>query len=275
MIDALPARHLTHPRDRYIGPTSTQKGFSMESNPSPELAARIDALKSRIESMAARAERRSWATLAVAGVIVIGMFAYLRYLHGVLDQFADPQVLVEFASSAVEPQLDAELNALGENLASRAPEAIEAMEKILLESPPTLASEGRRFLVSKLDSQVTELETRAYELIQGMLSTAFDAAAEKGIDLNDPTQVKKLIEEAMPLVREELAVKVNDLYRGYAAGSDSVGEFVDRLATASDLSPLEKEQREVLITGLALMRKLEVDPSQGPLQGVLGDLLAE
>lgn len=247
----------------------------MESNPSPELAAGINALASRIELMAARAERRSWITLAVAGAIVLGMFGYLWSLHGVIEQFADPQVLVELASSAVEPQLDAELNSLGENLVARAPEAIAAVEKIVLEAPPTMASEGRRFLVTTFDSQLTELENQGYALIQDMLSTAFNKAIEKGIDLNDPAQVSKLLDDAMPVVRTEFAVKVEELYRGYAAGSDSVGEFVDRLANASDLSPLEKEQREVLITGLALIRKLDVDPSQSPLQGALNDLLPD
>jgi hypothetical protein len=247
----------------------------MESNASPELAARIDALASRIESMAARAERRSWMTLAVAGFVLLGMFAYLRYLSTTVEQFADPKVVVELASSAVEPQLDAELNSLGENLAAQAPETIAMVEKMVLQSPPQLVAEGRRFLVSTFDAQLSELEKQGYGSIQGMLSTAFTQAAEKGVDLNDPAQVDKLVDDAIPLVRKELTAKVNELYREYAAGSDSVGEFVDRLATASDLSPLEKEQREVLIAGLALIQKLEADPSRSPLQGILDGKLPQ
>jgi hypothetical protein len=247
----------------------------MESNPSPELAARVDALASRIESMAARAERRSWTTLAVVGVLVLGMLAYLRYLHGTIEQFADPPVLVELASSAVEPQLDAELNTLGENLTAQAPEAIAAVEKMVLDSPPQLVAEGRRMLVSTFDSQLAELEKQGQQSIQGMLATAFQQAAEQGIDLNDPAQVDRLVDDAIPLVRKELTAKVRELYQEYADGSASIGEFIDRLATANDLSPLEKQQREVLITGLALIQKLEADPARSPLQGVLDGKLPE
>jgi hypothetical protein len=247
----------------------------MESNPSPQLAARVDAVASRIESMAARAERRSWTTLAVVGVLVLGMLAYLRYLHSTIEQFADPPVLVELASSAVEPQLDAELNTLGENLTAQAPEAIAAVEKMVLDSPPQLVAEGRRMLVSTFDTQLAQLESQGYESIQGMLSTAFQQAAEKGIDLNDPAQVDKLVDDAIPLVRKELTAKVRELYQQYADGSASVGEFIERLAKANDLSPLEKQQREVLITGLALIQKLEADPSRSPLQGVLDGKLPE
>lgn len=247
----------------------------MESNASPELVARIDALANRIETMAARAERRSWTTLAIVGVLLIGMLAYLRYLHSTIEQFADPQVMVELASSAIEPQLDAQLNDLGENLAAQAPEAIAAVEKMVLDSPPQLVAEGRRFLVSTFDSQLGELETKGYGAIQGMLTTAFNEAAEKGVDLNDPAQVDKLVDDAIPVVRKELKGKVMELYQEYAAGSDSVGEFINRLATASDLSPLEKEQREVLITGLALIQKLEADPSRSPLQGILDGKLPQ
>lgn len=241
----------------------------MESNGSPELAARIDALAGRIESMAARAERRSWVTLAVAGVVLLGMLAYLRYLHSTVEQFADPQVVVELASSAVEPQLDAQLDELGENLAAQAPETIAMVEKMVLDSPPQLVAEGRRFLVSTFDTQLADLEKQGYGLIQGTLSTALTKAIESGVNLNDPAQVDKLVDDAIPLVRGELTAKVKELYQEYAAGSASLSEFINRLAKASDLSPLEKEQREVLITGLALIQKLESDPSRSPLQGVL------
>jgi hypothetical protein len=247
----------------------------MESHASPEVSARIDALASRLESMATRADRRSWMTLAIAGVVLLGMLAYLRYLHNTIEQFADPKVVVELASSAVEPQLDAELSGLGETLTAQAPETIAMVEKMVLQSPPQLVAEGRRFLLSTFDTQLTELEKQGYGSIQGMLSTAFTKAAEKGIDLNDPAQVDKLVDDAIPLVRKELTAKVNELYREYAAGADSVGQFVDRLATARDLSPLEREQREVLITGLALIQKLEADPSRSPLQGILDGKLPE
>jgi hypothetical protein len=247
----------------------------MESDPSPELVARVDALSSRVESMAARAERRLWTTLAVVGVVLLGMLGYLRYLHATIEQFADPPVLVELASSAVEPQLDAELNALGKNLTAQAPEAIAAVEKMVLDSPPQLVAEGRRMLVSTFDSQLAELEKQSHDSIQGMLSTAFQRAAEKGVDLNDPAQIDSLVDDAIPLVRRELTAKVRELYQEYTDGSASVGEFIDRLATASDLSTLEKQQREVLITGLALIQKLEADPSRRPLQGVLEGALPE
>jgi hypothetical protein len=197
------------------------------------------------------------------------MLAYLRYLHSTVEQFADPQVVVELASSAVEPQLDAQLDELGENLAAQAPETIAMVEKMVLDSPPQLVAEGRRFLVSTFDTQLADLEKQGYGLIQGALSTALTTAVESGVNLNDPAQIDKLVDDAIPLVRKELTAKVKELYEEYAAGSASLGEFINRLAKASDLSPLEKEQREVLITGLALIQKLESDPSRSPLQGVL------
>jgi hypothetical protein len=146
---------------------------------------------------------------------------------------------------------------------------------MVLDSPPQLVAEGRRMLVSTFDTQLAQLESQGYESIQGMLSTAFQQAAEKGIDLNDPAQVDKLVDDAIPLVRKELTAKVRELYQQYADGSASVGEFIERLAKANDLSPLEKQQREVLITGLALIQKLEADPSRSPLQGVLDGKLPE
>ena len=164
-------------------------------------------------------------------------------------------------------------SSLGENLIAQTPAMITEVEKVVLESPPAIVAEGQRLLLQTFEKQLLELEARADQLIQGMLSTALKQASDQGLDLNSPDAVNALVDDAIALVRKELKTKIDDLYVEYSDGAHSVSEFIDRLASASDLSPIEKEQREVLITSLALLQKLESDPSRSPLQGIIkGDL---
>jgi hypothetical protein len=233
------------------------------------LAARIESLGVRLDALASRAESRKWITIVAGGAVVIGMLGYLRYLHSTIAQFADPNVLVELAAANTEPRLDAEISSLGENLVAQAPEVITMAEKAVLESPPQLAGEARRFLATHFDGQISRLEGDVYESLRGLLSVALSRAVEKGVNLADPAQVNALVEQAIPLVRSELKGKVLALYDEYASGAESIGGFVERLASSPDLSPVEKQQREILLTGLTIIQKMESDPSRRPLHGIL------
>lgn len=233
------------------------------------IASRVESLEARLNALASRAETRKWITIAAGGAILLGMVGYLRYLHSTISQFADPNVLIELAASNAEPRLDAEIDSLGENIVAQAPEVIEMAEKVVLDSPPQLAGEARRFLASNFDDQLSSLETKVYEALRVILTAAVSKAVEKGVNLADPAQVDALFEQSIPLVRNELKGKVVELYDEYASGAESIGKYVERLAAAADLTPVEQQQREILLTGLAIIQKMESDPSRSPLQGVL------
>lgn len=241
----------------------------MASHNPPKQANTLADLSTRVAVMSKKAEQRSWITVGFAAVLVGGVFIYLQFLKNTIDEFAEVDTVVELVASTAEPQIHAELDSLGENLIAQTPAMITEVEKIILESPPAIVAEGQRLLLQTLEAQLLELEASANQLIQVMLSTALKQATDQGLDLTSPDAVNALVDDAITLLRKELKKKIDDLYVEYSDGADSVSEFMDRLASASDLSPIEKEQREVLITSLALIQKLEADPSRSPLQGII------
>jgi hypothetical protein len=73
-------------------------------------------------------------------------------------------------------------------------------------------------------------------------------------------------------MRDALKKAVDELYGEYSAGADSLGSYIEQLAVAGDgkqLTPLQQSQREILLTGLALIKKIESDPKRAPLQKAL------
>lgn len=233
------------------------------------LANTISSLARRVDAAAATAGQRRWITAAILGCLLLAAAGYLRYLYRTITEFAEPNVLVELAASQIEPQLGSELDRVDVLLKNEAPGLMSQAEKMILDAPPQLAEEANRYLASQFDGHLSKLESQAYDLISGMLQEAIARSKDKGIDLNDKRQIDALVDESMPLVRKELRKVIAQLYAEYAASADGIGTFINRLTSATDLTPLEKHQREVLISGLALIKKIEADPSRAPLQGLI------
>lgn len=229
----------------------------------------VSSLASCVEKAATLAHQRRRIALVVLGCLLLAAAGYLRYLYRTITEFAEPNVLVELAAAQVEPQLNGEIDRLDEVLKAEAPGLMSQAEKLVLDAPPQIAQEANRYLASQFDEHIGKLEAQSYDLVSGMLKEAIERAKDKGIDVNDSKQVDKLIEESMPLVRDELRKVIARVYAEYAAGADGIGSFIERLTSAKNLTPLEKHQREVLLTGLALIKKMEADPSRAPLQGVI------
>ena len=59
----------------------------------------------------------------------------------------------------------------------------------------------------------------------------------------------------------------------FKTGTNEVSAYISRLSTDQNLTDHEKAHREILISGIALIRKMENDPSRSPIGGILqGDL---
>ena len=120
--------------------------------------------------------------------------------------------------------------------------------------------------------QLKSLESQTYDVVSKTLETAISKAEEDGVDLTDEKQLNALVDSAAPTMRETLKKAIDELYAEYTEGADSVGSSIEEL-TAPDkekqLTPLQQSQREILLTGLAIIQRMESDPSRAPLQGVL------
>ena len=162
---------------------------------------------------------------------------------------------------------------VGERLVAEAPAVLDQAEKMVLESPPKLVGGARDYLASQFDGHLAGLEERVYELVSAMLKESLDRAKAEGIDLDDDKQVDALVDQAAPFLRAELAKAVDEIYAEYRKQADGIGSVVDRLTSGEALDAGEERRKEILVSGLAIIRKLEADPSRAPVQGVIrGDV---
>ncbi len=235
----------------------------------PSLQTSVSSLTRCVHKAAASASQRRWIASIVMGCLLLVAAMYLSYLYRTIFEFAEPNVIVELAAAQAEPQINAEIDQLDAVLIAKAPRLVSQAEKLVLDAPPKVAHEARRYLASKFDEHIGKLEEQSYELVSQMLKEAIQRSKDEGVDLNDSRQVDKLLDESVPLIQDELRKVIARLYAEYADSADSITAFIERLTTATDLTPLETHQREVLLTGLALIKKMEADPTRAPLQGIL------
>lgn len=238
-----------------------------------DLAAAVAALKRRLDTTAAGAGQRRLVTGLAIAALLAGVGAYLNYLHSTVKKFAEPDVIVELAAASLEPRLDEEVGKLGQRLVAEAPTVMDHAEKALLDAPPQIVSGARDLLAQQFDGQIKGLEEKVYTLVSGMLQESLARARREGINLDDDAQLDALVDASAPQIRAELKKAVDELYVEYRQAADGIGRLVDRLTSGEPLDAAEQRQKEILVTGLAIIRKLENDPARAPVQGVIrGDV---
>jgi len=250
-------------------PLVNTMAFSANDSGRASLEASVRSLATRVEVLADAAQRRQWITGLVLGGLLLGMGGYLAWLYRTVTEFADPEVIVELASSQIEPRIDEQVGSVSEQLRAQAPALLDQAEKAVLDAPPQMSREAQRYLVSQFETHIKTLEEQTYDLVSGMLKESLARAKAEGIDLENDDQVDKLVKEAAPLAREEFRRVIRKVHGEYAEGADNIASYIDRLTSGAPLSALEERQRDVLVTGLSLIEKLESDPSRAPVRNLL------
>jgi hypothetical protein len=241
-------------------------------NVSPALESKIMKLHSRMEETVVQGRRRLLTTAVVMGGLLLAASGYLWFLYSKIAEFADARTVIELAAAQVEPQLNVEASRFGDTLEAQAPVVLDQAEKAVLAAPPQIAREVQNYASTFVDKQLSSLEAQAYDVVSKTLDGAMVKAREEGIDLSDEKQLDALIDSAAPTMRDALKKAVDDLYREYTAGADSLGAYIEQLAAAdadTQLTPLQQSQRAILLTGLALIKRIEADPKRAPLQKAL------
>ena len=243
-----------------------------DSTMTPALESKIMKLHSRMEQTVADGRRRQLTTALAMGGLLLAASGYLWWLSSKISEFADASTVVELASAQIEPQLELEAARFGDTLKAQAPSVIDQAEKAVLAAPPQLAREAENYCTTFVDKQLDSLESQVYEVASKTLEGSISKAREEGIDLSDEKQLSALIDAAAPTMRDTLKKAIDELYREYTAGADKVGSYIEELVSAggdASLSPLQQSHRELLLTGLALIKKIESDPQRAPLQKIL------
>lgn len=240
-----------------------------EIRPEHGLYRELAGLTARLDDAAAAATRRKWLTALVLGAMLAGVSGYLAWLHGTIREFAEPNTLVELAATLIEPRVEEEVGRVRERLVAEAPSVLDQAESFVLDAPPKIVGGAGDYLAARFDEHLSALEEKVYAIVSGMLSEALDRARSGGIDLENDAQVDALVDQAAPLMRAELKKAVDEIYEEYRRSADGIGTMIDRLTGGEALDAAEQRQREILVTGLALIRKLEADPSRAPVQGVI------
>jgi len=238
----------------------------------PALESKIMKLHSRMEQTVAQGRQRQLMTALAMGALLLAGAGYLRYLYSKVAEFAEASTLVELAAAQIEPHLNAEASRFGETLAAQAPTVLDQAEKVVLAAPPQVAREVENYAASFVDKHLVSLESQVYDVVSRTLRDSIVKAREQGVDVSDPRQLDALIDSAGPLMRDTFKKAIDELYAEYTQGADNLTSFVSKLVAAGDggdLTQLEKSQREILLTGLALIKKIESDPTRAPLRKMI------
>jgi len=235
------------------------------------LESKLVRLEQRMEETLAHSKQRQFLTTLALAAILLGAISYLWWLSSTIAEFADANTVVELASAQIQPHLDAEAARFGETLEAQAPAVMDQVEKAILAAPPQIAREAESYTVSLLKEHLASLERQTYEVASSTLTNTLVKAHDEGIDLTDDKQLDALVDSVAPTMRAELEKAVDTLHAEYANGAADVAATIEELTAdgGEKLDATRRSHRELLLTGLALIKKMEADPKRAPLQNIL------
>ena len=234
---------------------------------------RLKALENRLAKNAAKAKSRLTLTVVVMACLLVGVFFYLRFLSTTITTAAEAPTLVQLIADQVEPRLQEAPAKLTESLKAQAPMVVDRGEKLILDALPEVLDQADSFLVSFFEKEFQEIEKKAYDVIQEGFKDVVDQAKEKKIDLAKEGELEAAVGKIAPNLRKMIEKIIEENIKEFESGTNEISAYVSRLSANQGLTDHEKAHREILISGLALIKKMEQDPTRSPIKGVLrGDL---
>jgi len=242
----------------------------------PDLATvenRLQALENRLTKNAATAKSRLTLTVVVMACLLVAVFFYLRFLSTTITAAAEAPTLVQLIADQVEPRLQEAPAKLTESLKDQAPMVVDRGEKLILDALPEVLDQADSFLVSFFEKEFQEIEKKAYDVIHEGFKDVVAQAKEKKIDLAKEGELEAAVGKIAPNLRKMIETIIEENIKEFESGTNEISAYVSRLSTNEGLTDHEKAHREIMISGLALIKKMEQDPSRSPIKGVLrGDL---
>ena len=242
----------------------------------PDLATvenHLQALENRVTKNAARAKSRLTLTVLVMACLLVGVFFYLRFLSTTITAAAEAPTLVQLIADQVEPRLQEAPEKLTESLKAQAPMVVDRGEKMILDALPEVLDQADSFLVSFFEKEFQEIEKKAYDVIHEGFKDVVAQAKDKKIDLAKEGELEAAVSKIAPNLRKMIEIIIEENVKQFESGTNEISAYVSRLSTNEGLTDHEKAHREIMISGLALIKKMEQDPSRSPIKGVLrGDL---
>ena len=237
---------------------------------------RLRALEDRVGKTASKAKSRFMLTVLVMACLLVGVGIYLRFLSTTIASVAEAPTLVQLVADQVEPRLQQAPARLTESLEAQAPMVVKKSEKIILDAVPEVLDQADSFIVSFFEKEFEEIEKKAYDVIHEGFNDVITQAKEKKIDLAREGELEAAVGKIAPNLRKMIEIIIEENLKEFESGTNEISAYVSRLSANEGLTDHEKAHREIIISGIALIKKMENDPSRAPIKGLLrGDLPAE
>ncbi len=237
---------------------------------------RLQSLENRVAKNAAKAKSRLTLTVVVMACLLVGVFFYLRFLSITIATAAEAPILVQLIADQVEPRLQQAPAKLTESLKAQAPMVVDRSEKMILDALPEVLDQADSFLASFFDQEFQEIENKAYDVIHEGFRDVIAQAKEKKLDLTKEGELEAAAGKIAPNLRKMIETIIEENMKEFESGTNEISAYVSRLSTNEGLTDHEIAHREIMISGLALIKKMEQDPSRAPIKGVLrGDVPVE
>lgn len=223
--------------------------------------ARMAALRMDLEAALASATRRTTTMRVVLIIIILAMIGYFTFIYKQLAT-VDAELVAGYAEAKINERLEDGAAQLTANIKNRAPELIAELEERAMSAPQLLSRQLRQLLLVKIDEAAPQLEQ---DVVEG-LTAVIDQVAIHGDHASGPVDEEQFTAFQIQVADEyfkQISELIKQAHQTYVDGSAPIWGYLERLATAEDLSARERHHRDLVVSTLSVLEKYSSEQTPG------------
>jgi len=228
----------------------------------------LDVLEERLRGQLADLVKANRLFMIIGILLALVMGIYLHFITGELNKYVmDPGTMASFVRL---------------NAQQRMPQVIEELERSLTANAPAMVQEARVKFIGELPRLRTEMEKRLVDMLAKEIMVALQGHLDKAVDgmiRDDKAKLEPLIisassEEGLSNLTlefeklfqkgagEMLRAKLDEDYNKELA---KMVEYMRRLRTAKDLTPMEEYESRIVRDAVGAVANIVTETAKDPL----------
>lgn len=223
-----------------------------------ELAIRLQSLRDELNQTLTKTRSRRKRTSFILILLVLVIAGYWTYLYKQVTAI-DANMVSDLAYVKTMEYVNQQQPVISQALRARAPEIFDYAETKILQAPTTLSDMLKKATLGKTQVVLDNFETQITQLLNDGVTHAKASIDATGLNVNDPKQVDKFIEDASHKLYGDIKVGLNKMYIDYDAKAAELVAYLDRLSAGKDLDVRETHIRNLVISLMSVAAKHNQD----------------
>ncbi len=234
----------------------------------PDLAAlqsRVNRIQQSIVSHQQRLARGTQMTVSIGGILCIAIVAWFTIGYIKLDEFLEPNVLANYATSMIMDRMPEQRRKLEQQVTEEAPRWAATASKELQDRIPGLRGQAEDFLLEKVEEAFGQLQVLTAQQFRTFVSNNQPMLADGFRSLKKPEEAERFVADLHSAIEGQMSGNMREQAEDMLHIVIDLNAKLEQLQKGEKLNSEQALEREILMVAKRLQHEsaLEQEPTFG------------